>query len=496
MRTFQDSNAKPSKFWNLEVSGTNVVVTFGKVGSVGQTQIKRFATAEKARAEADKRIREKLKKGYLETTPTPAASEADAFERALAEAPDDLAGRCAYADYLAERGDPRGELMQVQIALEDEDRAAAEHKKLRAREKELLEAHEREWLGNLAPHLLDKAPTNPASADYNPDLPAKPGVEYRWRRGLLSELKVDCLTVALAQALAGSPAVRFLEKLHVVSTAYYLGMRDDMTPRRVPILQVSRDWFPFPDTAYRDYNEWFELLGAPLLRSLRVFQMGDIDGEPPEDGWMDNHTYAPGIDLLIAEMPRIEELHLLCKRYDRAALFALRSLTNLRVLRMYALGDPTWSTEHDIELDVLAASPALGKLTHLMVHPHFADESVLPLRRVAPVFRSPHLKSLTHLQLRLSDMGDEGAREIVASGILKRLKWLDLRHGCITDEGARAFAACSDARNLDRLDLLRNAVSSAGLSALRKAGVKAVAKSPLSEQELADHEYLHEGDFE
>jgi hypothetical protein len=238
------------------------------------------------------------------------------------------------------------------------------------------------------------------------------------------------------------------------------------------------------------------LLGAPLLRSLRVFRMGDMDGEPPEDRWMDNHTYAPGIDLLIAEMSRIEELHLLCKRYDRAALFALPNLTNLRVLRLYALGDPTWSAEPDIELDVFAANPALGNLTHLMVHPHYARVSVLPLRRLVPVFRSRHLKSLVHLQLRLSDMGDEGVREIIASGILKRLKWLDLRHGRITDEGAALFAACPDARNLERLELSRNAVSSAGFNALRAAGVNAVANNPLTEQELADQQYLHEGDFE
>jgi hypothetical protein len=79
---------------------------------------------------------------------------------------------------------------------------------------------------------------------------------------------------------------------------------------------------------------------------------------------------------------------------------------------------------------------------------------------------------------------------------LKRLEWLDLRHGCITDEGAGLFAACPDAKNLERLDLSRNAVSSDGLNALRQAGVNAVANNPLTELELEDQEYLHEGDFE
>jgi uncharacterized protein (TIGR02996 family) len=481
MRTFQYSDAKSHKFWAIDVSGDSLTVTYGKVGSRGQTREKTFANNEAARDETDKLMRQKLKKGYVEITPRPGAARAEAFEQALIADPHDLAAAGIYADYLTEQDDPRGEFIRVQIALEDETRSKAERKQLQSREKELLHLHERTWLGNLTPHLLDRA-----TADEE-----MPATEHRWRRGVLAELKVECLTVRLAQALADAPAVRVLQKLHILSTAYNLDMRDETTPRRVPVPQA-------PGSSRRQprYNEWFEMLGAPLLRSLRVFQMGDHDGEPPENGWMDNHTYAPGIELLIAEMPRIEELHLLCKDYDRAALFALKNLTNLRVLRLYALGDPNWSDEHDIELDVLAQNPALTNLTYLMVHPHFADESVLPLRRVISVFRSPHLKSLVHLQLRLSDMGDTGVREIIASGILKRLKWLDLRHGCITDEGARLFAACADARNLERLDLSRNAVSSAGLNALRRAGVNAVANNPLTERELAEQEYLREGDSE
>jgi uncharacterized protein (TIGR02996 family) len=485
MRTFQYSDAKSNKFWNIAVSGSSFTVTFGRVGSPGQTQTKTFASAEQAQAEADKLIRQKLGKGYTETTPKRPASEAEAFELALAADPHDLAGRCAYADYLAERGDPRGEFMQVQLALEEERRPEAERRRLQVREKELLQLYERDWLGSLVAHLLDDAPRSSTSDDSFED-GEKPATEYRWRRGFLTDLKVQCLTVALAQALVDAPEVRFLETLHVVSTAGYLSMQENQPPRRV-----------VGPPQHRGDDEWLELLGAPLLRGLRIFQMGDIDGEPPEEGWMDNHTYAPGIERPIAEMPRIEELHLLCKEYDSAALFALPNLTNLRMLRMYALGNPSFRQQLEIPLEVLARNPALGKLTHLMLHPHFADdESFIPLHRVVPVFQSPHLRSLTHLQLRLSSMGDEGVREIVASGILKRLKWLDLRHGCITDEGARAFAACSETRNLDRLDLSRNAVTAAGLDALRLAGIKALANNPLTEQELANQEYLHEGDFE
>ena len=38
MRTFQFSDAKSHKFWNIEMSGTGFTVTYGKVGSAGMTQ--------------------------------------------------------------------------------------------------------------------------------------------------------------------------------------------------------------------------------------------------------------------------------------------------------------------------------------------------------------------------------------------------------------------------------------------------------------------------
>ena len=69
MRTFQFSDAKSHKFWNIDVSGSSFTVTYGKVVSAGQTQTKTFASPGAAQAEADKLIRDKEKKGYTETTP-------------------------------------------------------------------------------------------------------------------------------------------------------------------------------------------------------------------------------------------------------------------------------------------------------------------------------------------------------------------------------------------------------------------------------------------
>ena len=45
MRTFQFSDAKSHKFWNIDVQGKSFTVTFGKIGTAGQTKTKEFADA-------------------------------------------------------------------------------------------------------------------------------------------------------------------------------------------------------------------------------------------------------------------------------------------------------------------------------------------------------------------------------------------------------------------------------------------------------------------
>jgi uncharacterized protein (TIGR02996 family) len=388
----------------------------------------------------------------------------EAFERAIREHPDDLSGYAAYADWLAERGDPRGEFMAVQIALEDETAPKAERDRLKEREAELLTAHERVWLGELTPFILEAGEGATDGGEIGRG-------EHAWRRGLLSGVLARNLTMPFARALAASPEARHLHDLRV--------------------------------EYFEEDEALLELLGSPCINSLRVFYLGDSEAEPPEDGWCDCHTGSRGLPHVVAGMARVEELHLLCKDYESANLFGLPNLTRLRVLRMYHLGGWDRGRRYEYALDVLAANPAFANLTHLLFHPHQSeggsggrDASYLPLDQVRALVRSPHLTSLTHLQLRLSDMGDDGIREIIDSGILKRLTWLDLRHGCVTDEGARLLAACPDARRLDRIDLSRNGVTAAGLTALRKAKVNAVANNPLTEQELDGREYLREGDFE
>src|SRR5690349_11019619 len=77
-----------------------------------------------------------------------AASETE-LVAAIAAAPDDDAPRLVYADWLLDRGDPRGELVVAQCALdriEATDGPRGETRALRERVRSLIALHRPTWL--------------------------------------------------------------------------------------------------------------------------------------------------------------------------------------------------------------------------------------------------------------------------------------------------------------------------------------------------------------
>jgi predicted DNA-binding WGR domain protein len=65
-RRFELVEGDSAKFWEIRISGLDVTVTFGRLGTNGQTQTKSFPDAEAAAKHASKLIGEKTKKGYQE----------------------------------------------------------------------------------------------------------------------------------------------------------------------------------------------------------------------------------------------------------------------------------------------------------------------------------------------------------------------------------------------------------------------------------------------
>jgi predicted DNA-binding WGR domain protein len=84
-REFHFSDGSSNKFWAIEVSGTSQTVTFGKIGTTGQTQTKEFDSEAETVKATDKLIAEKVKKGYKEVASETKNSGAPAAKVETAE---------------------------------------------------------------------------------------------------------------------------------------------------------------------------------------------------------------------------------------------------------------------------------------------------------------------------------------------------------------------------------------------------------------------------
>jgi uncharacterized protein (TIGR02996 family) len=399
--------------------------------------------------------------------------EAAAFEAGLLDHPHDLARWSAYSDYLTERGDPRGEFMRIQLALEDESLSGEDRKKLKAAEAELLAAHEREWLGPLAAFTLDGEKEDRWR---NGARVMSPPVIHEFERGWLRKVEYDRLTVNQARALVACTESRMLRKLVVGSTAY----DDEFTPGP-----------DVPDDADEDEVALHALCRCPHLGAVRKFVLGDPRDSCRVPGELAYH--------LLKQMPRIEEIGLYARRVETAKLFALP---------MHALRSLTVNHITDYPLDRLASNPALAHLETLSCHPHAmepGDEengAYIRLEHLRAICRSPHLKKLSHLTLRLTDFGDAGVRELIDSAMFGRLRILDLQAGCISDEGAKLLAASPHLAKLELLNLNSNALTAQGVRLIEATGVNAVLTEQHTDSSFDPNnsgetpEYLFQGDWE
>jgi hypothetical protein len=338
----------------------------------------------------------------------------------------------------------------VQLALEDESKPAPERQRLQAREKELLDAHQRQWLGGLAKFFLD----HEGLSDWQKQ--AELYSRLRFARGWIDALNIYTLTKGLAKAFRVSPLLRLLREL-TVDAAYDEETDEDVLPRL--------------------------LLDPERLRNVRVFRLGPL---PPESCHLGGEDAVNFVRL----MPKLEELYLYTHRTPTDQLFAL-PMPTLRVLHVYHI--------YDYPLGILAQNASLRDLQVLSLWPHGlepGEHGYIHAEEFRNLVASNCLTGLTHLEVHLSDLGDDGCAALVSSGKLKQLKVLDLSRGRITDAGARLLAACPDLKNLERLDLSQNNFSAAGVAALQATGVNLVAGNQYTAAQIQNLEYLYEGDPE
>lgn len=128
------------------------------------------------------------------------------LEKKIIERPNDLKRHEAYATWLKENDDPKGQFIDLQLALENKSLTREKRFDLESDQQELLDRHGREWLGEVANFVLHYPGE---TGDYE----MRPGCNVWWWRGWIQGLQLDELTLKLSKILLQSRQTKLFDCL-------------------------------------------------------------------------------------------------------------------------------------------------------------------------------------------------------------------------------------------------------------------------------------------
>lgn len=361
--------------------------------------------------------------------------EAELLEEIL-RAPDDDAPRLVLADWLSERGDPRGELIQLQLRAASLE-AGGERNKVRAAENKLLEAHRATWLGPIADRV-EKA---------------------EFRRGFVAMVRMTA-RAWIAQAQAVLEVAPLIDELELVFGDDERGLGADVFARpelrRVRSLSL-RCAHPEPVRALGE---------APHLGGLRTLiveggRLGRLEGEA----------------LAFAAMPELRALRLTVSPDLALTPEVLAAIGNARfTLETLFVDGQEWSmapTALGAEgAAAIASGKAFASLKRLelpftglgvsgvarMLSLKSLEAIDVTKARIGPAGLDPIFahEGLREVNLYGNELGDEGTTRIASSPALARWTFLHLGGNDIGLDGVQALADSPYAKTLRTLNLVSN----------------------------------------
>jgi hypothetical protein len=434
----------------------------------------------------------------------------------------DFAARRVEGDQLLERGDPRGEMIQVCVQMAEQGSWSGAMTALWARRCELLAAHHAAWL--------------PAPID---------GIEWDFPCGLPESIKVGSNAKVFldhASALFAVPTLRRVElydvdgraatrlaKLKQLPRIRELALENTDNASLVTILSARGLALEALEVTYEDLDDAGlkailavrglrrlrihhgktgearvrKLLESKLVAELEELELNQVDitgaalaalarKELPRLRRLSlegNKLDAAGLrHLARAQLPALRELSLETVYLDGTQLGAVAEIPWLPALERLDLGYP--SESGDVKL------PPLPALTRLNIAPGDDASARLLAGLEAPQLRvlemivprfgpkgmallaAADLPSLVELSIAKGlDMGerdkprDERAPALAKGKLLSRLETLQLDELGIGDKGARALAKSPHlSSTLRSLDLDSNPIGDAGVAALAASG--------------------------
>jgi predicted DNA-binding WGR domain protein len=195
------------------------------------------------------------------------------------------------------------------------------------------------------------------------------------------------------------------------------------------------------------------------LASLKHLFLGDIVTEENEVSWIQQSDVSP----LFEAYPHLEEFRV---RGSNGLSFGTLKHKNLKKLAVETGGLPV-----SLVREVCAAKlPALEHLELWLGEPSYGwDGTVEDLQ---PLLSGKLFPKLRDLGLRDSAIADAVAAAVAKAPVLKKIGVLDLSLGNLGDEGARALLASPAVARLEKLDVHHHFVSDEVVAQLKALGIE------------------------
>jgi uncharacterized protein (TIGR02996 family) len=356
------------------------------------------------------------------------------------------APRLIFADWLDDRGDPRGEFIRVQCELERQGLSALEQRWLRERERELLNEHEHEWLEPIARKKLKTA-------------------QWMFRRGFVEEVAIHAgefsefgSSLPPLFPLLATLSLRGLNRSNVSGVAASLGLKPFSQLKISTRTDHSFDAVSPRDdehipSAMLDAYSIKRLLNSDHLQNLRSLDLNE--SRFTESGFRAVLS-CPGIRLRAFNLSGIE------LDMDWVRTLACSScVKDLRELYLRATG------LNINQILVLTYSDYLQQLETLDLRCNQFG-SPREMQALVGMRRFPLLK---HLDLTSCAVGDAGLKSLVKTPLWRQWETLVLWNNEITDRGVIEMAQAQPPAKLRALELRRNLIGDAGLAALSSSPV-------------------------